>query len=134
MITHWNDINSLRIAKPVSNLQKSTEMYCRGLGLKIIASFENHDGFDGAILGQDELPYHFEMTYCRHHPITPAPTKEDLIVLYIPDINKWQLRCNELINAGFIQVESFNPYWNNNGKIFQDHDGYRIVLQNSTWQ
>jgi hypothetical protein len=41
----------LRIARPVSDLARSSDMYCRGLGLRIIASFVNHDGFDGVMLG-----------------------------------------------------------------------------------
>jgi hypothetical protein len=38
-----------------------------------------------------------------------------------------------LINAGFKSVISFNPYWDANGRTFEDHDGYRLVLQNAEW-
>ncbi|HRG62918.1 MAG TPA: VOC family protein [Burkholderiales bacterium] len=130
----WSSINSLRIARPVTDLSKSTTMYCKGLGLDILASFKDHSGFDGVVLGLEGLPYHFEMTYCNYHQVPPSPTPEDLFVLYIPDPNEWQYRCNSLLESGFIMVESFNPYWSKCGKTFQDCDGYRIVLQNSKWQ
>jgi hypothetical protein len=35
--------------------------------------------------------------------------------------------------AGFARVASFNPYWDRDGRTFEDPDGYRIVLQNSAW-
>jgi hypothetical protein len=133
MTKSWSNINSLRIAHPVTNLEQSTTMYCNGLDLEIIGSFEDHLGFDGVILGKNGLPYHFEMTYCKNHPIIPSPTKEDLIVLYIPDLTEWQYRCKLLLESGFTLVESFNPYWAQHGKTFQDNDGYRIVLQNARW-
>ena len=31
-------------------------------------------------------------------------------------------------------VKSYNPYWDISGVTFEDPDGYRIVLQNATWQ
>jgi hypothetical protein len=30
-------------------------------------------------------------------------------------------------------VQSFNPYWDQHGKTFEDPDGYRVVLQNAAW-
>ena len=83
----------LRIARPVSDLRRSVDMYCRGLGLRVVDSFEDHEGFDGVMLGFEGAGYHFEFTYCRAHPVAPAPTAEDLVVLYIPDAGQWQRLC-----------------------------------------
>ena len=47
----------LRIARPVSDLASSTHMYCRGLGLRVIASFQGHAGFDGVMLGTAGADY-----------------------------------------------------------------------------
>jgi catechol 2,3-dioxygenase-like lactoylglutathione lyase family enzyme len=63
----------LRIARPVSDLERSAAMYCRGLGLAEIDRFENHEGFDGVMLGTIDLPYHLEFTYRRTHPVPPSP-------------------------------------------------------------
>ena len=38
-----------------------------------------------------------------------------------------------MIAAGFVQVESYNEYWDVVGKTFEDIDGYRVVLQNQEW-
>ncbi|GLR10716.1 prolyl endopeptidase [Mixta theicola] len=124
----------LRIARPVTDLAKSSEMYCRGLGLKEIGAFTNHEGFSGRMLGRDDLSWHLEFTQCHHHPVIPAASVEDLLVLYIPEKASWAAACSEMKKAGFTQVRAFNPYWDNNGITFQDHDGYRVVLQNSRWE
>jgi len=108
-------------------------MYSNGLGLREIGRFEDHQGFDGVMLGDAGLNYHFEFTYCRAHPVTPAPTAEDLVVFYLPDAIAWQKTCSSMLAAEFIQVESFNPYWQEHGRTFEDHDRYRVVLQQAGW-
>lgn len=123
----------LRIARPVSDLGRSTQMYCRGLGLTILASFRGHDGFDGDMLGGPGSSYHFEFTHCDAHPVAPTPTAEDLVVLYIPQRSDWLASCGNMLSAGFKQVASFNPYWEARGRTFEDHDGYRTVLQRAMW-
>jgi catechol 2,3-dioxygenase-like lactoylglutathione lyase family enzyme len=121
----------LRIARPVSDLAKTTTMYCRGLGLRIIGSFENHDGFDGVMLAFSSSNYHFEFTHGRSDAVAPSPTAEDLIVLYIPEAAEWSAACVSMLDAGFKRVRSFNPYWEIRGRTYVDADGYRIVLQNA---
>ena len=123
----------LRITRPVSDLARSTRMYCDGLGLKVLASFSGHDGFDGAVLGDPASPYHFELTRCPAHPVAPAPTAEDLVVLYIPQESAWQTACANMAAAGFRRVASFNPYWEARGRTYEDPDGYRTVLERSEW-
>ena len=123
----------LRIARPVSDLARSTAMYRRGLGLQVIGSFENHDGFDGVMLAAEDADYHFELTRCRTHPVAASPTPEDLVVLYIPAPVEWRAACDRMLAAGFELVTSFNPYWDVRGRTFTDPDGYRIVLQQETW-
>lgn len=108
-------------------------MYCHGLGLQVAGSFENHDGFDGVMLGVNGSNYHFEFTRCRTHPVAAAPTPEDLLVLYLPDAAEWQAACAGMLAAGFERVSSFNRYWEVRGRTFQDPDGYRIVLQQEEW-
>ena len=99
----------LRIARPVSDLARSTEMYSSGLGLTVLGSFRGHDGFDGVMLGHPASPYHFEFTHCPAHPVAPTPTAEDLVVLYIPQESEWLALCGTMLAAGFKRVASFNP-------------------------
>lgn len=124
----------LRIARPVSALDRSVVMYRKGLGLIEIGRFENHAGFDGVMLGRPKLHYHFEFTYCRAHPVVPTPTAEDLLVFYLPDANEWQQACASMLEAGFAEVSSFNPYWRQRGRTFEDYDRYRVVLEQAQWE
>ncbi|HEX6706109.1 MAG TPA: VOC family protein [Albitalea sp.] len=123
----------LRIARPVSQLERSAAMYRQGLGLVEVGRFDDHEGFDGVMLGRPGSPYHFEFTHCRTHPVVPSPTPEDLIVLYLPDPAEWHQACTRMLAAGFAEVASFNPYWQRCGKTFEDPDRYRVVLQQAAW-
>ena len=124
----------LRLARPVSNLKQTISMYTRGLGLHVIGDFQDHEGFDGVMLGMVGMDYHFEFTHCHQSPVYPSPTHEDLIVFYIDDSEEWQGACDRMLDAGFKQASSFNPYWDARGLTFIDFDGYRVVLQNAAWQ
>jgi hypothetical protein len=108
-------------------------MYCRGLGFRVIGSFEEHDGFDGVMLGVPGAGYHFEFTRSRGHPVTPSPTAEDLVVFYIPSEAEWQATCGSMLAAGFRHVPAANPYWEARGRTFADVDGYRVVLERAAW-
>ncbi|WP_309722556.1 VOC family protein [Armatimonas sp.] len=123
----------LRIARPTDHWDEILRFYRDGLGLELLGSFEDHDGFDGLMLGAPGAPYHFEFTRQKGHKVGPAPTQDNLVVFYLPDTEQWQaaLACMEA--HGFAPVTSYNPYWDRAGKTFEDADGYRVVLQNADW-
>jgi catechol 2,3-dioxygenase-like lactoylglutathione lyase family enzyme len=123
----------IRFARPVSSLARSVAMYGNGLGLEEIGRFEDHEGFDGVMLGHPGQDYHFEFTVCRLHPVTPTPTPEDLVVFYLPDPGAWQQACARMLEAGFVERAPFNPYWGRRGRTFEDPDGYRVVLERGRW-
>nr|WP_184141231.1 VOC family protein [Paraburkholderia atlantica] len=123
----------LRVARPVSELARTERMYCSALGLAVLARFQDHQGFDGVMLGSPGMDYHFEFTHCSERPVMPSPTSEDLLVFYIPDRQGWSAMCDRLVENEFVCVKSFNPYWDVSGRTFEDPDGYRLVLQNAAW-
>ncbi len=41
----------MRVARPTKNLDDISRMYQQGLGYNVLGRFENHNGFDGIILG-----------------------------------------------------------------------------------
>lgn len=124
----------MRIARPTDNLKIISEMYKKGLGLDVLGEFKNHQEFDGIILGVPNSNYHLEFTYHQGSSVGKAPTKDNLLVFYIEDKDEWKVACQKMLDAGFKEVQSFNPYWNNFGKSFEDIDGYRVVLQNQSWK
>lgn len=123
----------LRVARPTDNLQAIADMYQTGLGLEVLSHFEDHNGFDGIMLGNADMQYHFEFTHHRGHEAGVAPTQDNLLVFYISDKEEWESQCLKMTDAGFKGVPSYNPYWDHAGKTFEDLDGYRVVLQNSDW-
>ncbi len=123
----------LRVARPTSNIQDLVRFYRDGLGFELIGSFEDHQGFDGVMLGHASLSYHLEFTHHRGHHAGKAPTEENLLVFYIRDKAEWQRAVDRMIQQGFLPVKSYNPYWDVQGKTFEDLDDYRVVLQNAAW-
>jgi hypothetical protein len=98
----------------------------------VLYQFEDHDGFDGLMLGQEGALYHFEFTKKQGHLAGRAPTKDNLLVFYYPDVTEWRAAVQRMRDAGFASAGSFNPYWDRHGLTFEDPDGYRVVLQNSS--
>jgi catechol 2,3-dioxygenase-like lactoylglutathione lyase family enzyme len=124
----------VRIARPVSVLERSVAMYGAGLELEELGRFVDHDGFDGVMLGHPGLGFHFEFTHNRHHRVIPSPTAEDLLVIYLPERDAWTRACQRMSRAGFNEVQAFNPYWTRRGRTFEDHDGYRVVIEQDAWR
>jgi catechol 2,3-dioxygenase-like lactoylglutathione lyase family enzyme len=110
-----------------------TRFYRDGLGFVELYRFEDHDGFDGVMLGLAGAPYHLEFTIARGHRAGRAPTPDNLLVFYLPDEREWHEAVARLEQAGHEPVPSFNPYWDRDGLTFEDPDGYRVVLQHQAW-
>jgi hypothetical protein len=102
--------------------------------MQLLGNFENHEGFDGIMLGHADSLYHLEFTRHRNSSITPTPTAEDLLVFYVPDTNTWKSCIGRLEKLGIKSVAAHNPYWDRKGRTYSDPDGYRIVIQNSSWE
>jgi catechol 2,3-dioxygenase-like lactoylglutathione lyase family enzyme len=124
----------LRVARPTDRLDQVIHFYTEGLGLQTLYRFEDHDGFDGVMVGMPGEAHHFEFTHHRGHAVGRAPTEDNLIVFYLPERSEWQQTIERMNAAGYQSVKSYNPYWDNQGVTFEDPDGYRVVLQNDTWR
>lgn len=124
----------LRVARPTDNLPAVVRFYREGLGFEVLSEFADHDGFDGVMLGREGSAYHLEFTRQAGHHVGRAPTTENLLVFYLPDEAEWKAALDRMRHAGYEPVEASNPYWDQNGKTFEDPDGYRVVLQNAAWR
>ncbi|KAF2195250.1 Glyoxalase/Bleomycin resistance protein/Dihydroxybiphenyl dioxygenase [Zopfia rhizophila CBS 207.26] len=125
----------LRITRPTNSISSVLPFYTDGLGFQIIGSFEKHAGFDGIMLGHPKLSYHLEFTAQEGHDAGRAPTQDNLLVFYLPEVEEWKDAVGRMEKAGFEAVKSWNPYWDAHGKgrTFEDVDGYRIVFWNEPW-
>lgn len=108
-------------------------MYQEGLGLSVLASFRDHAGFDGTILGRPSAPYHFEFTQQKGAVAPRSPSPENLLVFYLPEVGEWERTLRQMLAAGFRKVSSHNPYWDVNAVTYEDPEGYRVVLSNQKW-
>lgn len=123
----------LRVARPTDKLAEVVKFYNDGLGFEVLYQFTDHDGFDGVMLGHKDAAYHLEFTRKTGHASGKAPTQENLLVFCLPDQEDWQRAVKRLEDRGNKPISSFNPYWDQNLKTFEDPDGYRVVLQNTSW-
>ncbi len=123
----------LRVARATDQLAAVVAFYRDGLGLAELYRFEDHDGFDGVMLGAPGSAYQLEFTHAHGQVAGPAPGAENLLVFYLADAADWAAAVQRMRAAGYAPVASFNPYWDRHGVTFADPDGYRVVLQNADW-
>ncbi|MCB1184771.1 VOC family protein [bacterium] len=123
----------LRVARPTDRMAEVVAFYRDGLGFTVLGEFSDHEGFDGVMLGHPGAGYHLEFTACRGHVAGRAPTADNLLVLYLPDAGVWAEALAHMAAQGYDPVPSFNPYWDREGRTFEDPDGYRVVLQHGMW-
>ncbi|OCA85715.1 hypothetical protein A8F94_12635 [Bacillus sp. FJAT-27225] len=134
MSNSWSEllpVVQFRVARPTDKLQEVVAFYRDGLGLKVIASFKDHEGYDGVMLGLPDSHYHLEFTRHESGSPCPAPTEDNLLVFYIPNKEARDRIAKRLAEMGYPEVEPENPYWKKAGITIADPDGWRIVLQNS---
>jgi catechol 2,3-dioxygenase-like lactoylglutathione lyase family enzyme len=121
-------VAQVRIARPTDRLAAVVAFYRDGLGLRELARFANHDGYDGVMLGLPGSTYHLEFTQRVGGSPCPAPSADNLLVLYIPDAAELAALRERLERLGYRAVEPENPYWLHISVTFEDPDGWRVVL------
>jgi len=102
--------------------------YCEGLGLPMVGTFEDHDGYDGTLIALPDDRHHLEFTSHVAGSPCPAPTPDNLLVLYIPDRAALDAVVDRLATLGHHPVAPQNPYWGERGVTIPDPDGWRVVL------
>ncbi len=122
----------MRIARPTDQLDKIIEFYETGLGLQRVGEFWQHNGYDGVMYGLPDTNFHLEFT--AHEVGSPclAPTKDNLLVFYLPRWDVMNKVASRLEEMGYPEVKAENPYWEDAGITIEDPDGWRIVLFCST--
>ena len=123
---------AMRVARPMADLDRIRTFYAEVVGLPLLWSFADHDGFDGAIFGVPDERAQLELVRTPHNDL-PAPANEDALVLY----HRASAAVTELVDrlwrAGTIEVTdgdpTLNPYWPRHGaRCFVDPDGYRLII------
>ncbi|KAF9999066.1 hypothetical protein BGZ79_007302 [Entomortierella chlamydospora] len=129
----------MRFARPTASLSKMLHFYQTALNFDLIATFDNHRGFDGRILSPPSnipgtpAPWHLEFTYQHSHGASEAercraPTQDNLLAFYLKDRAEVDARATRMNEHGYEAVKSVNPYWDDCGVTFEDPEGWRVVL------
>jgi catechol 2,3-dioxygenase-like lactoylglutathione lyase family enzyme len=125
-------VTQVRVAHPTDRLEEVVRFYCEGLGLKIIGSFQEHEGYSGVLIGLPGHEYHLEFTQHSKGSPCPAPSRDNLLVFYIPDPQAFERAASQLAAMGYRAVPPENPYWSAKGVTIEDPDGWRVVLMNTS--
>ncbi len=124
----------LRIARPSRDLHAAERFWVAGLGLEVLLRID--DSAEGGnpllMVGWRGAAWHLELVGDpgRHTP--PAPTEEDLLVLYLDGAIDEEV-ISRLTDAGGTLVPARNPYWDEWGVTIADPDDYRLVLSTRSW-
>jgi catechol 2,3-dioxygenase-like lactoylglutathione lyase family enzyme len=124
----------LRIARPTRDLARTERFWVTGLGLEVLERVQPQDRGEHELvmLGWPGAAWHLELVSDPDGQSPPAPTEEDLLVLYLGQPAGNQL-IGRLVGAGGRLVPARNPYWDRWGVTIADPDGYRLVLTHRTW-
>lgn len=118
---------TFRFARHTNNLEKLKKFYTQVLNFDILGSFENHNGYNGIFLGKQNENWHLEFTETKE--LSKFSFGEDDILVFYPENKKeYQEILNRISESGIQFIEAKNIYWNENGKMFLDPDGYRVII------
>ena len=118
---------TFRFARPTNNLEQLKSFYIDILGLELLGGFENHEGYDGVFIGKPNENWHLEFT--KSDEIVAFDFGEEDILVFYPNTKLEFELIHDRIESNSIKfIDSKNPYWNENGKMILDPDGYHVVI------
>ncbi|OEV10400.1 VOC family protein [Streptomyces nanshensis] len=135
----------IRIARPSGDLAAAERFWVDGLGMDVLhrtpppppdGPGEPPAAGDGGnallMAGWPDAGWHLEFAHDPRDPVTPVPTEEDLLVIYLDGPVPADL-VGRLEECGGTRVTARNPYWERWGVTVEDPDGYRLVLSTRGW-
>ncbi|MFG2109760.1 VOC family protein [Micromonospora chersina] len=124
---------AIRLARPSGDLAATERFYVQGLGLHVLyrAAAESPDEHDLVMLGWPQASWHLELVGGPNLKVSPSPTAEDLLVLYLSTPIDESLVAR-LEKAGGRRIAQ-GTYWDRWGVTAEDPDGYRLVLSSRAW-
>lgn len=135
-IDYQRSIPVLRISRQTSNIKAISLMYMLGLNLELLDFIHNRHLVCNIILGHHNYPYHLEFVQNgsegKANNMPNNIDSEDTLIFYIKDNHEWQIRCDNMLYAGFISCKSIHSYYSSQTRTFQDLDGRYVILYNKS--
>lgn len=117
----------LRVARHTDDLDKIEDFYVNLLGFERLGSFQNHNNYDGIFIGKPGMDWHLEFTKSEEKA-NHSFDQDDVMVFYPKTIEEYNRLIHNFLQNNISSITAHNPFWNENGKMFLDPDGYRIVI------
>ncbi|WDF62064.1 VOC family protein [Flavobacterium sp. KACC 22758] len=117
----------LRVARHTNDLKKIEDFYVNILGFELLGGFDNHNDYDGIFIGKSGLDWHFEFTQ-SNTKAKHSFDEDDITVLYPKSILDYNELIKKISHQNIETIAAVNPFWNENGTMIQDPDGYRIII------
>jgi catechol 2,3-dioxygenase-like lactoylglutathione lyase family enzyme len=122
-------VGAVRFARPTNRLAECEAFYAGALGLPVIASFADHQGYDGVVLGLPGPALQLELVHRQQELRLPEPSPENQLVLYLDGAGAVAALVRRMESLGHRRVEPENPYWAERGAAaFPDPDGWVVLL------
>ena len=117
------------IARPTARFDQVIAFYCDGLGLPMLSQFEA-GGVKGGMVGLPGSGHHLEFIQPANAAgmSFEAPSKLHALVLHLPEPADVELVSQRLQARGLKPVTPGNPYWIGRAVVYEDPDGWPIVL------
>ncbi len=120
---------TFRFARHTNNLVKIKSFYIDVLGFELLGNFENHNNYNGLFIGKPNENWHLEFTKSKEIINFNFGT-EDYLVFYPENAIDYNAIIKRIAENKIEFIQSKNPYWNENGKIILDPDGFSIIISN----
>lgn len=118
---------TFRFARHTNDLEQIKSFYIDILGFELLGGFENHNGYDGVFIGKSNENWHLEFTKSEEIVLFDF-NEDDNLVFYPNNKMEFDFILNKIQSKKIEFVKAQNPYWNENGKMILDPDGYRVVI------
>lgn len=116
-----------RIARHTNNLQPLIDFYTQILDLEILGDFKNHNDYDGVFIGKKGADWHMEFT-SSSEPAVHHFDEDDLMVFYPAHQRQFDSMVQRCSDHQLQPLQPKNPYWQENGLLFTDPDGYGVII------
>jgi catechol 2,3-dioxygenase-like lactoylglutathione lyase family enzyme len=119
-----------RFSRHTNNLARLTKFYVDVLGFEIIGKFENHNNYNGVFLGLPNANWHLEFTQ-SDEKAKHTFDEDDILVFYPSTIKEYKDLYLRIKQKKIDFILPKNAYWETNGIMILDPDGYRVVFSPS---
>lgn len=118
---------TFRYARHTRDLKKIEKFYTDIVGLEKTGSFENHENYHGIFLGLKNRDWQLEFTTSEDEP-NQITDDDDILVFYVNSEMELDFIKQKIKSCDIAIKKPENPYWQKNGIMISDPDGFRIVF------